>query len=239
MSKVVPIIKNFIISILTAFFVTNNENYVYIFLNSIGVKNEVFQKSILSAVIALLYGLIALILSLILKSVCLLFSKIKIEILIKQSNKQRSNLVFSPNNKGSYEKQEVELEVRMCPKGRFSNLIAKYLDINLEVFFNPELIDVELARQWENQSLNGFSVSSRSIRVHILKRMNTKGEHFNSVEYKMVEKILFQPISIMKAETHLDYCPSLGEGNILTNRLAKQFVEVTYRPFKITCEEDE
>ena len=67
--------------------------------------------------------------------------------------------------------------------------------------------------------------------------MNTKGEQFNSTEYKMVEKILFQPISVMEAETHLDYIPTLGKGNMITNKLAKSFVEVKYNPFRIICEE--
>lgn len=85
--------------------------------------------------------------------------------------------------------------------------------------------------------MNGYIVTERSIKVHILKRMNTKGEQFTSTEYKMIEKILFQPISVMEAETHLDYIPSLGKGNFVTNRLAKYFVEIKYNPFKIVCEE--
>ncbi|WP_144809679.1 hypothetical protein [Enterococcus casseliflavus] len=237
MTKFWMIIKAFLISITTAFLVTNSENYIYSFLNSMGAENEVFQKSVLSAVITLAFGVVSWLIELIAESMFLLFAKIKIEITIKQNNKKRSNIVFSPNNLGFYEKQTLELEVKMHPKGKFSNFIAKHLDINLEVFFNPELIDVELAEQWGNQSLNGYIIAKRAIKVHILKKMNTKGEQFRSTEYKMVEKILFQPISVMEAETHLDYIPTLGKGNMITNKFAKNFVEVKYNPFRIICEE--
>lgn len=229
--------KTFFVSILTAFIVTNNENYVYAFLNSIGAENEVLQKSVLSAIITLMIGIVSWIIEFVFESISLLFAKIQIEITIKQNKKKRTSIVFSPNNLGLYEKQTVDLEVKMKPKGKFSNFIAKYLDINLDVFFNPECVDVDLAEQWDNQSLNGYTVTDRSIKVHILKKMNTRGEQFTSTEYKMIEKIIFQPIRVMEAETYLDYIPSLGKGNMITNKLAKYFVEVKYNSFKIVCEE--
>lgn len=225
------LIRNFIISIATAFIVTWNDNYIYAILNHFGVYNEILKKSILSATIVFIAGILEILLS----AICLLFAKIKIEVTVKQDKKVRKSILFTLDNSDSYEKQIMELEVKLTPEGRIANFIAKYLDINLEVFFNPKLLDVSLSDQWEGRSLNGYVIDNRSIKVYILKNMDVRGEKFISREYKMVEKILISPISDMDFETVLDYTPVCGKGKLPTRLLAKWLVEVKCEQFKVIC----
>lgn len=225
------VLKTFCISVVTALIVTSNDNCIYTFLNHIGAYNEVFRKSFLSATIALLVGIFEILLS----AIYLMFAKIKIEVTVRQNKKPKKSIVFALDKSNSYDNQIVDLEVKLNPVGRIANYIAKYLDINLEVFFNPKLLDMSLSNQWEGKSLNGYIIDDRSIKVYILKNMDSRGEQFASKEYKMTERILLRPIGNMDFETNLDYIPVCGKGNFLTRLLAKRLVEVKCEQFKVIC----
>ncbi|MGL9728967.1 hypothetical protein [Enterococcus sp. DIV0756] len=236
-SNLWSLFKTFLVTIITAFIVTNEKNPIYSFLDNIEIKNEVFRKSFLSAAVALLIGVIGLFIVAFFQWMCLTFSKIELEMEIKQNNRKLSKIVFTPDSNNEYPKETINLEVKMHPKGKVSNIVAKWFDVNLEIYFNPNVIDVSLAEQWEQASLNGFAVSERCIKVHILKPMNIQGEKFLTTEHTMSEKIEIKPIRVKKQSTYLDYCPTFGNGNFFLNRLAKRFLKVKYNQFKIDCEE--
>lgn len=229
--------KTFLITIITAFVVTNEKNPIYSFLHSIKMENEIFRKSFLSATVALLIGVLSMIIATFFQWICLSFSKIELEIEIKKNNRKLSKLVFKPDSNNEYPEETINLEVKMQPKGKFSNLVAKWFDVNLEIYFNPGIIDLSLAEQWEQASLNGFVVSERCIKVHILKPMKIQGEEFLTNEHTMSERVEIKPIRVKKQSTYLDYCPTFGNGNFFLNRLAKRFLKIKYNQFKIDCEE--
>lgn len=230
-------LQNLLVTIITAFIATNSESRFYLILNYFDLKNESLRKVVLGAMITFLIGIFSTLISTLLRWFMLSLSKIEIEISIKQSNRKKTNLCFEPNNKNEYEEEIVNLEVRMNTKGKLSNFIAKWLDINVEIFFNPNIIDISLVKQWDQASLNGFVISERSVKIYILKNMRIQGATFNSTEHVMSEEIQMKPIRVKKQETILDYCPVFGNGNFFLNKIATHFLKIKSKQFKIKCEE--
>ncbi|NTL69997.1 hypothetical protein HQ694_11930, partial [Enterococcus faecium] len=206
-------------------------------LDRLNIENETVRKSILSATITLIIGVLSYVLSILMQWIFLSLSKIKLEVNIKQNNRKKNKLTFTPNSNDEYVAEVVDLEIKMTPKGRLSNFLVNWLDINLEMFFNPNILDISLLEQWDRSSLNGFLIEERSIKVYILKNMKIQGERFVSTEHVMTEKIQIKPIRVKKERTNMDYCPTFGKGNFFSKKIARRFFEINYDQFIIECED--
>lgn len=237
MNKLWNLVKNFLVTIISAFFVTNNQNIIYKMLDILNIENETIRKIVLSATITLAIGAISYILSILTQWFFIMFSKITLEVNIKQHNRKKNKLIFTPNDNNEYSAEIVDLEIKMTPKGRISNFLVEWLDINLEIFFNPNILDISLVEQWDGLSLNGFLIKERSIKIYILKNMKIRGERFVSTEHVMTEKIQIKPIRVKKGRTSMDYCPTFGKGNLFSKKIARRFFEINYDQFIIECEE--
>lgn len=237
MNKLWNLLKNFVYTIISAFFVTNNQNIIYKILDILNIENEAIRKTVLSAIITLAIGLISYFLSILTQWFLTLFSKITLDINIKQQNRKKNKVIFTPNNHNEYSAEIVDLEIKITPKGRISNFLVEWLDINLELFFNPNSLDVSLVEQWDGASLNGFLIEERSIKIYILKNMKIRGERFVSTEHVMTEKIQIKPIRVKKERTSMDYCPTFGKGTLFSKKIARHFFEINYHQFIIECEE--
>lgn len=134
--------------------------------------------------------------------------------------------------------QDVEIEITLQPKGRLSNLLIKKLGVTLDVYFNPELIDVSYSDRWDCEANQVFNIYERKISVDLLGKIDIKGRTFSGKSHKLKERFKVKPIRVKSAETYLDYVIVSTKFGKLGKTLSGYLLSVKYEPLKVNCEGD-
>ncbi|MDT0050111.1 hypothetical protein QJV38_11920 [Listeria cossartiae subsp. cayugensis] len=229
----IALVKTFLTTILVAFLVTNSQNFIFTILDNWGFKNEIFQKAVLSAIIALAIGLLRTIGVFLFTVIIESLEPLKIELcILKNGNPTIETITFTP--KGSeYLEQEFEIEVKFKPKGRVQLLIMQYFGIVIDIYFNPEVIDI-LFDSWKGQA-SSFEVSNRTIRIDLLKQISIKGREFYKREHKLKENFIIKPIRVHNMETYLDYNFSSRKYGVLSKVFTKK-ITLDYDSVNLVCQ---
>lgn len=105
------------------FVATDQQNFVYSILKTLGYENEIAKKTALSAVITFIIAIVLILTSYV-------WSKIKANIkrmnvsLVTKLDGTKSNYKFIPND-CEYDEKDVEIEIVLNPGGWLSNLLIK------------------------------------------------------------------------------------------------------------------
>ncbi|SDJ77801.1 hypothetical protein [Salimicrobium halophilum] len=232
--KLFQYLKTFVVTILVAFIATNQENYIYKILDIIGYESDLLKKTVLSAIIALFIGLLSLCITYLWSKIKLIFQKLDVSFNTKLNGTKRTTMKFSPNDY-EYASQDVEFEVNFNPGGWVSNFLIKKLGISLNIYFNPELLDIYFIDKWEIDKHEVFNISERKITINLLGNMEIKGREFKGRYHKLNEQFRVKPIRVKNAETALDLVIVSDNFDKFTRLIAKHFITVDFEALKVTC----
>lgn len=229
----VMLIKTFLVTIVVALLITISQNWIFTTLDSWGLKNEIFQKTVLSALIALGIGLLRMLGIFLMTTVIESLEPLKIELcIIKDGNRTRDTITFIPRG-AEYPEQEFEIEVKFQPRGRMQLLVMQYFGIVIDIYFNPRVVDVSFDG-WESQD-SSFEISGRTIRIDLLKQVSIKGREFFKREHKLNENFIIKPIRVRNVETYLDYEFSSRRYGILAKVFTKG-ITLDYDAVELVCQ---
>lgn len=230
-------IKVFTVTVFVTFIATNKENWVYKLLDLLGMDNEIGKKAILSALITLLVVILSAVISVIHDKFSVLTQKMELQIDIKTSDTTAKVLTFHPVKK-EYQKQHINIEILLKPKGKITNAIIKKLGIRLEIYFNPEILDVYYCDKWDSQTIESFELKQRTILIDLFKQVKISGQEFNGKPHTLNEKFILKPIRIKDANTTLDYMIVSSFGPIVAKFASKMLLDVSSKKkIKIICKE--
>lgn len=227
-------LKIFMLTIAVAFLATNQENFIYSFIEKIGFQSEVLKKTTLSATITLVISIIAIILSRLSLKIKPAFQKIDVVLNTKLDGSKRTTMSFEPDN-CEYSGQDVEIDISLKPGGKISNILMKKIGISLKVYFNPELLDVSFPEKWETNTYETFNISKREIIINLFEGIKIEGEKFGDKPYKLNEKITVKPIRIKNDETTLDFVIVSSRFHGVINFIVKHFININLDPLKVMC----
>ncbi|EON74267.1 hypothetical protein [Lysinibacillus sphaericus] len=237
MKIAVQLLKTFVITLIVAFTATSNQNLIYNILDKLGYENDVLKKTVLSAVITLLIGLLSILISYLWSAITSIIKKMDVTLITIINGRKKETIKFTPSNY-EYDSQDVEIEITLQPKGQLSNLLIKKLGVTLDVYFNPELIDVSYSDRWDCEANQVFNIYERKISVDLLGKIDIKGRTFSGKSHKLNERFKVKPIRVKSAETYLDYVIVSTKFGKLGKTLSGYLLSVKYEPLKVNCEGD-
>ncbi|MDC7767289.1 hypothetical protein POL82_27900 [Priestia aryabhattai] len=216
-NKTISIIITFAITLFTAIISSNNTNNVYNFLNRHGYSDPTIQKVILSAIIAAAIALLQAVLGLLYKAVLWIiksyFARSTVEVNFRINNENEESIKFEPVG-GEYEEKQVEIELKVIPAGKISIFIFKLLKLQMEIFFNPQIIDITLLndQEWLNQNASTRISDNESICINVLNNYRLGG--FSMRPYTMTENIVILPKRIKRDTAYIDFrvTSAIGSG---------------------------
>ncbi|MGH1875067.1 hypothetical protein [Enterococcus casseliflavus] len=225
--------KTFIITTIVAFVITNSDNFVFSILDNIGLTNDVFKKTVLSALVTLGVGIVKLILLLISSIVVKNLEVLKIKISLTCGGEEiNAPIEFNPIGT-EYEEQEFNLKISFEPRGKINIFIMKYIGIVVDIYFNPKIIDIYFSNGWESNDPS-FEISDRSIKINLLSQISTTGKRFFGREHILSERFLIKPIRVHDSETYLDYAFSACKHGTISKLFTKK-IELDYETIDIIC----
>ncbi|MCM3763065.1 hypothetical protein M3212_20270 [Alkalihalobacillus oceani] len=236
-NAVIQLIKTFVITLIVAFAATNNQNQIYNILDKLGYENDVLKKTVLSAVIAVLIGLASILISFLCSTIKSIIKKMDVTLITKINGRKKEVIKFTPTNH-EYDSQDVEIEIILEPKGRLSSLLIKNIGVTLDVYFNPELLDVSYSDRWDCEANQIFKISERKISIDLLGKIDIKGRTFRGKSHKLNERFKVKPIRVKNAETYLDYVIVSNKFGRFGKTLSGYLLSVKYEPLKVNCEGD-
>lgn len=236
-NKVIQLIKTFLITLIVAFVATNNQNQIYNILDKLGYENDILKKTALSAVITLLIGLVSILISFLWSTITTIIKKMDATLITKINGRKKDVIKFTPTDH-EYDSQDVEIEITLQPMGRLSSLLIKNIGVTLDVYFNPELLDVSYLDRWDCEANQVFKISERKISIDLLGIIDIKGRTFRGKSHKLNERFKVKPIRVKNAETYLDYVIVSNKFGKLGKILSGYLLSVKYEPLKVNCEGD-
>lgn len=207
-TKFWKIIITFIVTFITVVVSSDNTNFVYNILNQIGVTEPALQKSILSAVIVTVIGIVQLLLEVLYKLLlyCIkkYFERLTVYIDFKVKNKSKELIKFKPVAK-VYEEVQVDIELNIDPAGKISMFILKLLGLQIELFFNPQIIEVSLVndQEWCNEKARTKLNEEQVICISVLENYRLGGHTKNS--FTITESIIVFPKRLSREIAHIDF----------------------------------
>lgn len=139
-----------------------------------------------------------------------------------------------PNNY-EYDEKDVEVEIVLNPGGRIPNLLIKKLGFKLDIYFNPELLDVSFFDKWDSDEAGAFKLSERNISINLLGEIEIKGKTFQERSHKLNEQFKVKPIRVKNAETALDYAITSDKFGKITRIISGNLLSIECEPLKVTC----
>ncbi|WP_096271659.1 hypothetical protein [Paucisalibacillus globulus] len=233
-NKISQLLKTFVITLFVAFIATNQDNYVYNFFDKLGYENEILKKTVLSALIALFIGLLSILISYLWSKIKSNFKKMKITFNTKLNGSKRATIKFEPKDY-EYSQEEIEIEISLEPGGWISNLLIKKLGISLDVYFNPELLDIYFLDKWDTDTDGIFRLSDRKISINLLEKMEIRGRNFKGTTHKLKEQFEIKPIRVKNAETTLDLFITSKRSHRIGRLIDKYFLTTEFDSLKVTC----
>ncbi|AIM17180.1 hypothetical protein HW35_13780 [Bacillus sp. X1(2014)] len=224
LSACLKISVTFAITLSTAIIASNNKNFVYNFLSQMGYTDPTIQRvtlsALITAVVSLAQQLLILINKVFLWVVKRYFKRLTVDINFKVNNRNKESIVFKPKG-GEYEPVQVEIELEITPAGRIYVTILKFLGLQIEIFFNPQIIDVALIddKEWLNERARTRINDNEAICIGILEDFRLGG--FSMKPFIMTESIIIIPKRVKKDTAYIDFKLNSVIGNSLSRALCK------------------
>lgn len=237
LETIVKLLFTFVVIFISVTLSSNNQNFIYKFLDNFGDIDASGKKQLLSAFVVLILGIIQAIIWLILKGLAFLidryFKKLGIKFSFKVDGKICSKTVFNPVG-GSYEEKEVDVVLDVTPAGKLSMLLFKILNIKVELFFNPKILDLNLKNdpEWMGQD-SGISNldENQMLRIFLLKDYELGGVNNNT--FKKTETLIIIPKRVKENSANIDYRISTRLGK---SRFSKNMYDVSFKKsLSISC----
>ncbi|ETT82249.1 hypothetical protein MKZ08_06710 [Viridibacillus sp. FSL R5-0477] len=229
------IIATFVVTFFTAIIASNNTNILYDFLNRHGYSDSTIQKVILSGIIAVVVGVLQLILELLYKVLLWIikkyFKRLKVDINFKINNRNKELIKFKPVG-GEYVEEQVDIELEIVPAGKISMFILKILGLQIEIFFNPQIIDVTLVndREWLNEKASTRVNEEQAICIGVLENYRLGG--LSMKPFMMTESIVILPKRVKRDTAYIDFKLTSVIGSKISNALC----DSNLKELNIECE---
>ncbi|GIN96917.1 hypothetical protein J6TS1_27870 [Siminovitchia terrae] len=232
--KVIQLLLTFVITLFVAFVATNNQNFIYNILDKLGYENDVLKKTVLSAVITLIVGLTSSVVSFLWSKITSIIKKMNVIFITKSNGKKKDAIKFTPVNH-EYEHQDVEIEIILQPRGWISSLLIKNIGVTLDVYFNPELLDVSYFDKWDSELNQVFKISERKISVDLLGKIEISGKVFGRESHKLSERFRVKPIRVKNANTYLDYVIVSNKFGRIGKIISGYLLSIEFGQLKVNC----
>ncbi|MGE8081663.1 hypothetical protein [Peribacillus loiseleuriae] len=233
--KTIKIIVTFVVTLFTAIISSNNTNIVYDFLNQHGYSDPTVQKVILSAIIVAVIAILQELLGLLYKALLWIiksyFARLTVEINFKINNRNTELIKFKPVGE-EYEEKQIEIELKIVPAGKISILIFKMLKLQIEIFFNPQIIDVTLVndQEWLNDNASTRINENQAICINVLENYRLGG--LSMKPYIMTESIVILPKRVKRDTAYIDFKVTSAIGNKICSALC----DSNMKELNIECE---
>ncbi|TCW43407.1 hypothetical protein EC917_14310 [Bacillus thuringiensis] len=225
----------FVITFFTAIISSNNTNIVYDFLNRHGYSDPTIQKVILSGIIALAVGVLQLVFDLLYKillwSVKRYFERLTVDIKFKIKNRNKEVIKFKAVG-GEYEEEQVDIELEIVPAGKISMFILKLLGLQIEIFFNPQIIDVALVndQEWLNENAGTRVNEQQAICISVLKNYRLGG--LSMKPFIMTESIVILPKRVKRDTAYIDFKLT----SVVGSKISSALCDSNMKELNIECE---
>lgn len=233
--SVIKFTVTFVITLFTAIISSNNTNIVYDFLNRHGYSDPTTQKVILSGIIAVIVGIIQSLLGLLYKtllwSIKKYFERLTVNINFKIKNRNKELIKFRPVG-GEYQEEQVDIELEIVPAGKFSMFILKLLGLQIEIFFNPQIIDVTLVndKEWLNENASTRVNEKQAICISVLENYRLGGLSMKS--FIMTESIVILPKRVKRDTAHIDFKFT----SVVGSKISSALCDSNMKELNIECE---
>lgn len=241
-AKVAKLCVAFFITLFTVILASDNRNIIYIFLENHGFKDEVMKKAVLSALIALFLGLIQAIIWLLNKLfiwwVSKYFKKLLIELEFRVDGRVSKIAKFEPKDK-QYTEKKVNVKLVITPAGKFSMYILKHLDIGIDIFFNPQILDITLENDLEWLGENPSSVDvkldgKQSLGVNLLRNYKLGGMKTEPFERSV--PFFIMPRRLVDASTSVNF----KVNSYWMNKISRKMCSVSWKnELNVRCKGEE
>jgi|GEM_PF-2319218 len=233
---IIKVFVTFLITFFTAIISSNNTNIVYDFLNRHGYSDPTTQKVILSSIIAVAVGVLQaalwLLYKILLWSIKKYFERLTVDIKFKINNRNKELIKFKPVG-GEYEEEQVDIELEIVPAGKISMFILKLLGLQIEIFFNPQIIDVTLVndQEWLNENASTRVNEKEAICISILKNYRLGGLSMKS-SFIMTESIIILPKRVKRDTAHIDFKLT----SVIGSKISSALCDSNIKELSIECE---
>lgn len=233
--SLIKIAFTFIVTFVTAMIASDNKNIIYNFLSQRGYSDPIAQKAILSglivAAIAILQQIISLTYKTLLWFIGKYFRRLIVEINFKNKNRIRESIIFKPSN-GEYKEEQIDIELKIKPAGKISIAILKLLGLRIEVFFNPQIIDVTLLndQEWLGEKAVTKLDNNQAICIGVLENFRLGG--FSMKPYTMTESIIIVPKRVRRDTAYIDFKLT----SVIGYRLSRALCNFNAKELNIECE---
>lgn len=233
--SVIKIIAIFVVTFFTAIISSNNTNIVYDFLNRHGYSDPTIQRVILSGIIAVAVGVLQEVLGLLYKtllwSIKRYFERLTVDIKFKINNRDKELIKFKPVG-GEYEEEQVDIELEIVPAGKISMFILKLLGLQIEIFFNPHIIDVTLVndQEWLNENASTRVDEKQAICISVLKNYRLGG--LSMKPFIMTESIVILPKRVKRDTAHIDFKLT----SVIGSKMSSALCDSNMKELNIECE---
>ncbi|MGG0201616.1 hypothetical protein [Bacillus anthracis] len=232
--KIIQSLRTFIITLIVAFIATDQQNFVYNILKTLGYENEILKKTALSAVITFIIAIVLILTSYIWSKIKANIKRMNVSLVTKLDGTKRSNCKFIPND-CEYDEKDVEIEIVLKPGGWLSNLLIKKMGLKLNVYFNPEILDVSFFDKWDSDTAGAFRLSERNISIDLLGEIEIKGKAFPERSHRLNEQFKVKPIRVKNDVTALDYVITTEKFGYITRIISGTLLSIECDPLKVTC----
>lgn len=223
------ILKTFILSLGILMFATSKINFIPNLLNTLGVENEVVENTLISIIITASIEVVKLLSS-------WLFAKVKVEMSTHVNGSERSEIVFKPTSDSEYEKEYVKIRLIISTPANFLTYLVKKLNLSLEIYFNPEILDISFENEWDHENLNNYKMDGRKIRINLLEDIIIGGKLYSKQPHNLNIPTMILPIRIEEKDTNLDYTVVLSKKNSFYNFFTRFLIDVDSKSLMIKCE---
>ncbi|BDC57193.1 hypothetical protein [Bacillus altitudinis] len=231
----IKIIATFVVTFYTAVISSNNTNSLYDFLNRHGYSDPTIQKVILSSLIVAAVGVLQLVFGLLYKTLLWIikryFKRLTVDIKFKINNRNKELIKFKPVS-GEYEEEKVDIELEIVPAGKISMFILKLLGLQIEIFFNPHIIDVTLVndQEWLNENAGTRLNEKQAICISVLKNYRLGGLSMKS--FIMTESIFILPKRVKRDTAHIDFKLT----SVIGSKISSALCDSNMKELNIECE---
>src|SRR5699024_4581944 len=231
----IKIILTFGVTFITAIIASDNKNFVYDFLSQHGYSDPKIQMAVLSGLIVATIAIVQQILSLLNKMLLWIikryFKRLKVDINFKVNNRSKETINFKPIG-GEYEEVQVDIELKITPAGKMSAYILKLFGLQIEIFFNPQIIDVTLLndQEWLNEKAGTIINNNQEICIGVLENFRLGG--LSMKPYIMTESIVILPKRIKRDTAYIDFKLT----SVIGNRISRTLCDSNMKELYIECE---
>lgn len=241
-AKVGKLFVAFFITLFTVILASNNRNIIYTFLENHGFKDEVMKKAVLSALIVLLLGLIQVIIWLLNKLfiwwLSKYFKKLLIELEFRVDGRVSKMAKFEPKGK-KYTEKKVNVKLMITPAGKFSMYILKHLDIGIDIFFNPQILDITLENDsaWLGENPSSVDVKldeKQSLGVLLLRDYKLGG--IKTEPFERTVPFFIMPRRLAYATTSVNF----KINSYWMNKISRKMCSVSWKnELNVSCKGEE